>query len=89
MLRKVLLICGIASSILYVAADILGAMQWEGYGYASQAVSELIAIDAPSRPFLIPFLVTYSVLIYAFGVGIWKSAGQKRALRVAACLIAA
>jgi len=38
LLKKVLLICGILSSLLYVGTDILAAMQWEGYSYTSQAV---------------------------------------------------
>ena len=50
MVRKVLLNCGILSSLLYVAMNVLGAMQWEGYNTASQTVSELSAIGAPSRP---------------------------------------
>jgi hypothetical protein len=33
--------CGILSSLLYVAMNVFVAMQWEGYSSASQAVSEL------------------------------------------------
>ena len=87
MVRKVLLVCGILSSLLYVAATILGAMRWEGYSSTSQSVSELIAIDAPSAPLVVPLFLTYSILIFAFGLGVWRSAGRKRALRVVACLI--
>jgi hypothetical protein len=50
MARKLLLICGIVSSGLYVAADILAAMRHEGYSYADQTISELSAIGAPTRP---------------------------------------
>lgn len=82
--RQVLLVCGILSALLYVATDILGAMRWEGYSSASQTVSELIAIDAPTRPLLVPLHLTYSLLVYAFGWGVWLSADRKRALRVAA-----
>jgi len=84
MVRKVLLVCGIVAALLYVALDILGAMRFPGYSYTSQTVSELIAIDAPTRPILVPFLLVYSVLWIAFGVGIWQSAGRKLALRVVA-----
>lgn len=49
MVRKALLVCGILSSLLYVAIDIYGALQFEGYSYASQAISELTAIGAPTR----------------------------------------
>jgi hypothetical protein len=86
-IQKALLTCGIVSSLLYVAINILGAMQWEGYSSISQTFSELIAIDAPSRPLAVPLSIMYAVLIYAFGLGIWKSAGQKRSLRMAAILI--
>lgn len=84
MVRKVLLVCGIASSLLYVATDILAARRWEGYSSIAQTVSELIAIDAPTRPLVVPLFLTYSVLAIAFGVGVWQSAGRKRALRFAA-----
>ncbi len=88
-LRKALLVCGILSSLLYVATTILGAMRWEGYSSSSQAVSELFAVDAPSRPLVVPLLLVYAILIYAFGLGIWKSAGRKRALRIVAVLVVA
>ena len=84
MTRKTLLVCGIVASLLYVIATILGAMRWEGYSATSQTVSELFAIDAPSKSFVDPLFVIYSVLWIAFGVGVWQSAGPKRALRVAA-----
>jgi hypothetical protein len=87
MARKVLLVCGIVSSLLYLALTILGAMRWEGYSSISQSVSELSAIGAPSRPLLIPLFITYSVLVIAFGLGVWKSAGGKRSLRVVAGLL--
>lgn len=87
MLRKVLLLCGILASLLYVGTDILAAMRWEGYSYIDQTVSELRAIGAPTRPFLIPVLVIYSVLEIAFGVGVRGTAGQKRALRIAGVLL--
>ncbi|MBE9018903.1 DUF998 domain-containing protein [Chroococcidiopsidales cyanobacterium LEGE 13417] len=84
MVRKVLLVCGILSSLLYVATVVLAAIRWEGYSSTSQTVSELIAIDAPTTPLVVPLFITYSLLVYAFGVGIWRSAGRKRALRFAA-----
>ncbi|WP_422387882.1 DUF998 domain-containing protein [Chroococcidiopsis cubana] len=72
------------SSLLYVATVVLAAIRWEGYSSTSQTVSELIAIDAPTTPLVVPLFITYSLLVYAFGVGIWRSAGRKRALRFAA-----
>jgi hypothetical protein len=49
MIRKILLVCGILSSLLYVAMNVLVAMEWEGYSSVSQTISELSAIGAPTR----------------------------------------
>lgn len=88
-LKNILLFCGILSSLLYIVAILIGAMRWEDYNAASQSVSELIAIDAPTAPLIIPPLIAYSILIYAFGTGIWISSGQNRILRIMALLIVA
>jgi hypothetical protein len=87
MIRRLLLSCGILSSLLYVVAIEIGAASWEGYSAASQTVSELIAIDAPSAQTVIPLFTVYSLLIFAFGLGVWMSAGNKKVLRVAAVLV--
>src|SRR3712207_2007005 len=84
MVRKVLLVLGIVGPLFYVAADILVATRWEGYGYTDQTVSELFAIGAPRRLLAVPLMLTYGMLATAFGLGVWESAGEKRALRVVA-----
>lgn len=84
-----LLICGILSTILYVIATILGAMKWAEYDSFSQSVSELIAVNAPSASLVIPLFLIYSLLVFAFGIGIWLSAENKKAIRVVAVLIIA
>lgn len=83
---KVLLICGILASLLYVGSDIVAGLSWEGYSFASQAVSELRGIGAPTRSFLIPILSIYAVLEIAFGMGILKVAVGKRALHITGTL---
>lgn len=88
-LRIGLLICGIVSSLLYVGADILAAMRWEGYRYTDQAVSELMAIEAPTRPLLVALFSVYGLLVIAFGIGVWATAGHKRALRFTGILMVA
>ena len=82
MTRTILLICGILSSLLYVAMNVFVPMQWEGYSPASQTVSELSAIGAPTRPLWVPLGVAYTLLVAAFGWGVWASARQNRPLRV-------
>ena len=75
--RKALLICGIVSSLLYGA--MIGAIRFEGYSRISQVSqradgdrrSDAIAVDALGA--------VYTVLVTAFGWGVWKSAGRSRA----------
>jgi hypothetical protein len=86
--RKVLLGCGILSSLLYVAANIVGARRWKDYSLSAHTVSELSAIGAPSRPLVIPLLTAHGALVIPFGLGVWQSAGRKRALRVTGALLA-
>lgn len=87
MVRKILLACGIVSSLLYVAATVLGARVWEGYDSILQPVSELGAIDAPSQPLMIVLGSIYDLLVIAFGIGVWESVGGKRTLRIVAGLL--
>jgi hypothetical protein len=87
MVRRVLLGCGILSSLLYVVMNILGAIRFEGYSSVSQSVSELSAIGATSRPLWVALGIPYDVLMIAFGLGVWISADGKRALRVLGSLL--
>jgi len=89
MVTKVLLVCGILASLLYIGTDIIAAMRWEGYSYASQAISSLMAIGSPTRPLLVASFSVYSALVIAFGMGVWLSADMKRSLRVAGILLIA
>jgi hypothetical protein len=89
MLRKALLVCGILSSLLYVAMTVFIAMQWEGYSSTSQTISELSAIDAPTRSLWALPGAVYTVLVTAFGLGVLMSAGRNRALRRVGGLILA
>ena len=79
--KTILLFCGILSSLLYGAMNIFVSMRWEGYSSASQTVSELSAIGAPTRPLWVVLGTVYTVLVAAFGLGIWISAGRNRRLR--------
>lgn len=82
-LQTTLLASGILSSLLYVAATIVGAALWQGrYSAVSQAISELSAVGAPSRPVMVVLNVAYALLAIAFGVGVRRAAGRNRALRI-------
>jgi hypothetical protein len=84
---KVLLVCGILSSLLYVAINIIVPTQWEDYNSISQTVSELSAIDAPTRMLWLVLSTPYTLFIIAFAWGVWKSAGENRPLRFAGILL--
>jgi Protein of unknown function (DUF998) len=86
-LRKAALVCGILSSLLYVAVNIIVPMHWEGYNSASQIVSEFSAIGAPTRTLWMVLSTPYTLLMIAFAWGIWKSAGGNRPLRIAGGLL--
>lgn len=88
--RQALLVCGILSSLLYFATDMVGGLRYEGYSFTSQAISELMATGAPSEPFVDPLFITYGVLALAFAVGVFReAAGQSRVLRIAGALLIA
>jgi hypothetical protein len=82
MVRKILLICGILSSVVYASMDIVGGTRWENYSWLSQEFSRLSAIGAPSRPIHLVLSLVYSLLVIAFGLGVWQSSGRKQSLRV-------
>jgi uncharacterized protein DUF998 len=87
-LQKALLACGIAAPLLYAAMLIYVPTRWAAYSSASQTVSELSAIGAPTRALWVPLGLLYTVLLVAFGLGIWMSAFGKRPLRVVGGLLA-
>ena len=87
MLRQALLVCGILSSLLYVAKTVLVARQWPEYSSFAQTISELSAIDAPTRStWAVPGAV-YTVLVTLFGWGVVRSSGSNRRLLLVGVLI--
>ena len=87
--RMILLVCGILSSLLYVTINIIVPVQWKSYNWVSQTVSELSAINAPTRPLWVLLCIPYTVLVIAFGWGVWISARKNRILRVVGGLMLA
>jgi magnesium-transporting ATPase (P-type) len=85
--QQVLLSCGIVSALLYAAMLVMVPMFWEGYSSASQTVSELSAIDAPTRSLWQSLAVAWSLMYCVFGWGVWLSAKLNRALRVVGAVI--
>jgi len=90
MVRKLLLGCGVASSVWYVVTDVIGTLRYPGYSYADQEFSELLAVGSPVRSLMIAINgIPYGLLVAAFAVGVWQSAGQKRAGRITAAMLVA
>jgi hypothetical protein len=85
--RKVMLFGGILSSLLYVAINIIVPMQWKAYNIASQTVSELSAVDAPTRTLWIVLCTPFTLLMVGFAWSVLKSASDNRPLRVAGILM--
>ena len=87
-LTQVLLACGVLYAALYVILnDVVAASLYEGYDPLSQAVSELSATGSPARAFLTAVFPLWPVLMIAFGIGVRRAAGGRRALRVTGVLL--
>ncbi|HET6779307.1 MAG TPA: DUF998 domain-containing protein [Gemmatimonadales bacterium] len=88
MLRKALLVAGVASSLLYVGIDLLAAVRYGAYhSFTSRAISELGAIGAPTKQLVDPLFIVYGVLLIAFALGVWSSAGGRRLLQAIGALL--
>jgi hypothetical protein len=88
MVRKILLGCGIASSVLYASYDILISWWDPNYSYRDQSFSELLAPGSPTRPLVLVLLaIPYGVLETGFGVGVWASASRRGAGRITGALL--
>ena len=83
----ILLVCGIAAPLLYFGMLVWIPPLWPGYSSASQTVSELSAIDAPTRSLWVALGLVYTLLLAAFGWGVWTSAQGARSLRVVGALL--
>lgn len=89
LMQKILLHCGILSSVVYIAANIICVLLYKNYSPVSQTVSELSAIGAPTRGLWISLMVPYSLLMVAFGWGVIQSAGGYRRLKIVGIVLIA
>ena len=71
MKNKVLMLCGILAPVVYILTVILGGVIRPGYSHISQAVSDLIATEAPNKSLLDPLFALYNLLTIAFGAGLF------------------
>ena len=88
-MQRGLIICGILSSLWYIAINVIVPSQYEGYSIPSLTVSELSAIGAPTRILWVLIVLLYPLLFASFGWGILRSANKNFPLRVLGSLIIA
>lgn len=87
---RLLLGAGVAYATSYaVVNDGIAASLYPGYSRLSQAISELSATAAPTRHLLAAVLPVFTALMLAFGVGVWRAAEDRLALRVTGALLLA
>ena len=85
-----LLACGIAAPIVYLALDLACSALAPAYRWSDMTVSELSAIDAPTRPLWVAGMtLVYEPLQLLFALGVWRAAGTRWRLRVSALLLLA
>ena len=84
---KNLLYCGLLSSVLYVATDLLASWSYPGYSSADRVYSEFLATGAPTRSFMLVVSLIYNLLVALFAVGVWKGAGPKRMAHITAAMM--
>jgi hypothetical protein len=82
-----LLMCGILSFVWYLIINIIVPLQYDGYSIMSQTVSELSAIDTPTRDLWTFLCVFYTLLLIAFGCGIALIPNVNTKLMLAAMII--
>ena len=87
-LRRALLVCGIPGAALYPISDIFAAIQYAGFSYRDQAVSELFAIGAPTARLVVTLFTLSSTLLFLFAIGIWMSANGRRMMEWMAVMMA-
>lgn len=87
-IRRILLACGIGYGVIdIVANDLVAAGMWDHYSRVDQAISELSSTRAPSAAFLTAMNPVFTLLVVAFGVGVWMAADGSRALRATGALL--
>ena len=82
--------CSSAESLLLCSTPLMiWAIRYEGYNPVSQVPSELTAIGAPTQRLWALLGAIYTLLVAAFGWGVWRSAGRNRTVRIVGGLVLA
>lgn len=88
MLRTISLSLGIVATLYYVVVyDVVAVPLYPGFDRLARPMSELSATYAPSRAVLVPLLFFWELMMIAFWIGVWRSAGHNRPLRITTALM--
>jgi len=71
LLIQILAICGMLSPIIYTAMWIIGGILQPEYSHVRQDVSSLIATGAPNKKLLDKFIISSSILLFVFYLGLF------------------
>jgi hypothetical protein len=67
---QILAICGMLSPIIYTVTWILGGILQPGYNHIRDDISSLFAVGAPNKQVMQSLMITSSVLLFAFYLGL-------------------
>jgi hypothetical protein len=66
----ILAICGMLSPILYTLMWIIGGIKQPDYSHIRDDISSLIAVDAPNKNLFDKFIISSSILLFVFYLGL-------------------
>jgi len=67
---QILAICGMLSPIVYTVMWILGGILQPDYSHIRDDISSLFAVSAPNKGLMQSFIITSSVLLFIFYIGL-------------------
>ncbi|UPT69874.1 MAG: DUF998 domain-containing protein [Flavobacterium sp. JAD_PAG50586_2] len=86
-IARILLNCGILAAFWYVTITILVPTFYKGYQTPAFTISELSALEAPTRIMWVLLILLYPLLLISFGWGVLYVAYKNRALLIAGKLL--
>ena len=89
-MKKLLLLCGAISPLIYIGMTILGGALWPGYNHIKDTVSELMSPTAPNKSLLDTLMATSSIFMSLFGIGVLhfvKTSGHTTRLGVTSAVM--
>ena len=69
-MKRLFLLCGVASPLIYIGMTILGGALIPGYSHIKDTVSELMSPGAPNKALMDALMASSSVFMTLFGIGV-------------------